>query len=96
MGCVLGIHTVISLNCYYLFIYFVLLLLFFIFLVVILLQENTTWDLVSDMEKLRTHLGVEKWVVLGGSWGSTLALAYAETHPDRITALIVRGIFTHR
>ena len=59
-------------------------------------QENTTWDLVSDIEKLRTHLGIEKWVVFGGSWGSTLSLAYAETHPDRVKALILRGIFTLR
>ena len=60
------------------------------------LAENTTWDLVSDMEKLRLHLGIEAWQVVGGSWGSTLALAYAETHPDRVTGLIVRGIFTVR
>ncbi|XP_041367613.1 probable proline iminopeptidase [Gigantopelta aegis] len=60
------------------------------------LKENTTWDLVADMEKLRTRLGIEKWVVFGGSWGSTLSLAYAETHPDHVTALIVRGIFTVR
>ena len=45
------------------------------------LRENTTWDLVADMERLREHLGIERWQVLGGSWGSTLALAYAETHP---------------
>ncbi|XP_041366674.1 probable proline iminopeptidase [Gigantopelta aegis] len=60
------------------------------------LKENTTWDLVADMEKLRTRLGIEKWVVFGGSWGSTLSLAYAETHPDRVTALIIRGIFNLR
>lgn len=48
------------------------------------LEENTTWDLVSDIEKLRTELGIEKWVVFGGSWGSTLALAYAEKHPERV------------
>lgn len=60
------------------------------------LAENTTWDLVSDMEKLRIHLGIEAWQVVGGSWGSTLALAYAETHPDHVTGLIVRGIFTVR
>jgi proline iminopeptidase len=60
------------------------------------LRENTTWDLVSDLEKLRNHLGVEKWVLFGGSWGSTLALVYAETHPDRVTALVLRGIFTLR
>jgi proline iminopeptidase len=57
------------------------------------LRENTTWDLVADIEKIRKHLGIERWQVLGGSWGSTLALAYAETHPERITELLVRGIF---
>jgi proline iminopeptidase len=60
------------------------------------LRENTTWDLVADMEALRRHLGVEHWLVFGGSWGSTLALAYAQTHPDRATALVLRGIFTLR
>lgn len=60
------------------------------------LRENTTWDLVGDMEKLRRHLGVERWQVVGGSWGSTLALAYAETHPERVSELIVRGIFCVR
>lgn len=60
------------------------------------LRENTTWDLVADMERLRVHLGIEAWQVVGGSWGSTLALAYAETHPERVTALIARGIFTLR
>jgi len=60
------------------------------------LRENTTWDLVADIERLRTKLGIEKWVVFGGSWGSTLALAYAETHPDRCLGLILRGIFTLR
>jgi proline iminopeptidase len=60
------------------------------------LDNNTTWDLVSDLEKLRQHLGIEKWVVFGGSWGSTLALCYAETHPDRVSALILRGIFLCR
>ena len=49
------------------------------------LEENTTWDLVADIEKLRQHLGIEKWQVFGGSWGSTLSLAYAETHPSRAT-----------
>lgn len=58
------------------------------------LDENTTWDLVADMERLREHLHVEHWQVVGGSWGSTLALAYAEMHPERVTELIVRGIFT--
>ena len=53
------------------------------------LQENTTWDLVADIEKLREQLGIEKWSVFGGSWGSTLSLAYAQTHPDRCSALIL-------
>lgn len=57
------------------------------------LDNNTTWDLVADMEGIRQHLGIESWVVFGGSWGSTLALAYAETHPERARALILRGIF---
>src|SRR5689334_22855601 len=57
------------------------------------LQENTTWDLVADIERLREHLGVEAWAVFGGSWGSTLALAYAQTHPQRVKALVLRGIF---
>ena len=60
------------------------------------LEENTTWDLVADIEKLRNHLGIERWQVFGGSWGSTLALAYAETHPERVTELILRGIFLLR
>jgi proline iminopeptidase len=60
------------------------------------LEENTTWHLVEDIERLRTHLGVERWVVFGGSWGSTLALAYAETHPERVRALVLRGIFLCR
>lgn len=60
------------------------------------LDANTTWHLVADMERLRAMTGVEKWLVFGGSWGSTLALAYAETHPDRTSALVVRGIFTVR
>ena len=60
------------------------------------LRENTTWDLVADIERLREHLGIEKWVVFGGSWGSTLALAYAETHPERVKALVLRGIFLLR
>ena len=60
------------------------------------LKENTTWDLVADMERLREHLGIARWQLLGGSWGSTLALAYAQTHPDRVTELILRGIFTLR
>ncbi len=60
------------------------------------LRENTTWDLVADIEKLRRHVGVEKWTVFGGSWGSTLALAYAEAHPERVDGLILRGIFLLR
>ena len=60
------------------------------------LDDNTTWHLVDDIERLREHLGVERWQVFGGSWGSTLALAYAETHPERVTELVLRGIFTLR
>ncbi|WP_431219023.1 prolyl aminopeptidase [Leifsonia xyli] len=60
------------------------------------LAVNTTWHLVDDIERLREHLGVERWQVFGGSWGSTLALAYAETHPERVTELVLRGIFTLR
>lgn len=60
------------------------------------LEENTTWHLVADIERLRQHLGIEKWAVFGGSWGSTLALAYGQTHPERVSALILRGIFLCR
>lgn len=60
------------------------------------LEENTTWNLVADMEKIRETLGIDKWVVFGGSWGSTLALAYAIKHADRVLALILRGIFLLR
>lgn len=60
------------------------------------LRENTTWDLVSDIEKLRRHLGIERWIVFGGSWGSTLSLIYAETHPERVSGLVLRGIFLCR
>ena len=60
------------------------------------LAENTTWDLVEDTERLRRHLAIDRWQVVGGSWGSTLALAYAQTHPERVAELIVRGIFTLR
>lgn len=60
------------------------------------LQENTTWHLVADMERVREAAGVDRWLVFGGSWGSTLGLAYAETHPDRVTGLILRGIFLCR
>ena len=58
------------------------------------LENNTTWDLVKDIESLRAIMGVEKWLVFGGSWGATLALAYSETHPTHVSELIVRGIFT--
>jgi pimeloyl-ACP methyl ester carboxylesterase len=58
------------------------------------LNANTTWHLVADIERLREMAGVEKWQVFGGSWGSTLALAYAEKHPERVSELIVRGIYT--
>ncbi len=57
------------------------------------LRENDTWTLVEDIERLREHLGVDKWIVFGGSWGSTLALSYAVTHPDRVLGLVLRGIF---
>ena len=60
------------------------------------LEANTTWDLVADMELIREHLGIDRWVVFGGSWGSTLALAYAETHPERVRAIVLRGIFLLR
>jgi proline iminopeptidase len=60
------------------------------------LAENTTWDLVADMESLRQHLGIERWQVAGGSWGSTLALAYGQSHPERVSELVLRGIFTLR
>lgn len=60
------------------------------------LRENTTWDLVSDIETLRSHLGIDRWTVFGGSWGSTLALTYSQTHPDRCAGLILRGIFLLR
>jgi proline iminopeptidase len=60
------------------------------------LRENTTWDIVADIERLRAHLGIERWVVFGGSWGSTLSLAYAQTHPKRCKALVLRGIFLLR
>ncbi|MGF1543865.1 MAG: prolyl aminopeptidase [Parvularculaceae bacterium] len=60
------------------------------------LEENTTWRLIDDMEALRERLDIERWQVFGGSWGSTLALAYAETHPDRVSELVLRGIFMLR
>ena len=59
-------------------------------------DANTTWDLVADMEALRQHLGIDRWQVFGGSWGSMLALVYAQSHPDRVTELILRGIFLLR
>ncbi len=59
-------------------------------------EHNTTWDLVADIERIRTHLGIERWLVFGGSWGSTLALSYAQAHPERVTALVLRGIFLLR
>ncbi len=60
------------------------------------LEDNTTWHLVQDIEKVREHFGIEKWQVFGGSWGSTLALTYAEVHPERVLALVLRGIFLGR
>ncbi|MFM7067987.1 MAG: prolyl aminopeptidase [Actinomycetes bacterium] len=59
-------------------------------------DHNTTWDLVDDLERVREHVGVERWMVFGGSWGSTLSLAYAQLHPERVTELILRGIFLLR
>ncbi|MGE0627114.1 MAG: prolyl aminopeptidase [Hyphomicrobiaceae bacterium] len=60
------------------------------------LENNTTWDLVADMERLRVQLGIERWHLFGGSWGSTLSLAYAETHPERVASIILRGVFLLR
>lgn len=60
------------------------------------LRENTTWDLVDDIERIRERLGIERWLLFGGSWGSTLALAYAQAHPQRVTAMVLRGIFLLR
>ena len=60
------------------------------------LEDNTTWHLVADIERLRELLGIERWLVFGGSWGSTLALAYAQTHPRRVSELVLRGIFMLR
>ncbi len=60
------------------------------------LRENTTADLIADMEKIREHLGIEQWVLFGGSWGATLSLLYAQTHPGRVTAMVLRGIFLCR
>ncbi|MFS8783270.1 prolyl aminopeptidase [Synechococcus sp. R55.3] len=60
------------------------------------LRENTTWDLVADIEKLRQHLGIDRWFVFGGSWGSALALAYGQTHPQSCLGFVLRGIFLLR
>ncbi len=60
------------------------------------LENNTTWDLVADMERLREHLEIERWQVFGGSWGSTLALAYSESHAGRVSEIVLRGIFLLR
>ena len=60
------------------------------------LENNTTWDLVSDIEKIRTTLDIKKWMVFGGSWGSTLALAYSQAYPDSVSEMILRGIFMLR
>ncbi|KAB2600689.1 proline iminopeptidase [Pyrus ussuriensis x Pyrus communis] len=60
------------------------------------LVENTTWDLISDIEKLREHLEIPEWQVFGGSWGSTLALVYSQSHPDKVTGIVLRGIFLLR
>jgi proline iminopeptidase len=60
------------------------------------LEDNTTWSLVADMERLRELLGIDRWQVFGGSWGSTLALAYAQKHPERVSELVLRGIFLLR
>lgn len=59
-------------------------------------EANTTWHLVDDIEKIREHLGIDTWMVFGGSWGSTLALAYSQAHPDRVTEMVLRGIFLLR
>ncbi len=58
------------------------------------IEANTTWHLVADIERLREMMGVDTWLVFGGSWGSTLALAYAETHPERVSELVLRGVYT--
>ena len=59
-------------------------------------EDNTTWDLVADLERVREFLGIERWLVFGGSWGSALSLAYSQTHPERVTELVLRGIFLLR
>lgn len=60
------------------------------------LNDNTTWDLVDDIERIRQALDIERWIVFGGSWGSTLALAYAQSHPERVIGMVLRGIFLCR
>ena len=60
------------------------------------LEDNTTWDLVDDIESLRLLLNIDKWLVFGGSWGSTLSLAYAQKHPESVSELVLRGIFMLR
>lgn len=60
------------------------------------LEDNTTQALVADMEFIRAHLGIERWLLFGGSWGSTLSLVYAETHPERVLGLVLRGVFLCR
>ena len=60
------------------------------------LRDNTTWHLVADIERVREHLGIERWVVFGGSWGSTLALAYAQAHAQRVLGIVLRGVFLAR
>jgi len=60
------------------------------------LERNTTWHLVEDMERIRRELGIDRWMLFGGSWGSTLSLAYAETHPERVLAMVLRGVFLCR
>lgn len=60
------------------------------------LRDNTTWDLVEDIERIREHLGIARWQLFGGSWGSTLSLTYAQQHPERVTEMILRGIFLLR
>jgi len=60
------------------------------------LERNTTWDLVNDIELIRQYLAIDQWILFGGSWGTTLALAYAETHPERVSGLVLRGIFLAR
>jgi proline iminopeptidase len=60
------------------------------------LESNTTWHLVADLERLRSHLGIDRWQLFGGSWGATLAIAYAETHPERVSEIVLRGVFLLR